>query len=89
MPTFPLKGKMALNLSVADLWSDVVAVREHSPLVYSITNQSDMSVDEARKLLPPGVFIGSSVESMDEVLQSATLPVDYLGVSPHLCGQCP
>lgn len=29
---------MALNLSVADLWSDVVAVRERSPLVHSITN---------------------------------------------------
>lgn len=44
--------------------------------------QSDMPVDEARKLLLPDVFIGWSVESMDEVLQSATLPVDYLGVSP-------
>jgi len=44
--------------------------------------QSDMPVDQARKLLPPGVFIGWSVESMDEVLQSAALPVDYLGVSP-------
>jgi hypothetical protein len=50
--------KMALNLSVADLWSDVMAVREHSPWVYSITNQSDMPVDEARKHLPPDVFIG-------------------------------
>ncbi|HAL38421.1 MAG TPA: hydroxyethylthiazole kinase, partial [Polaromonas sp.] len=29
---------MATNLSVADLWSDVVAVREQSPLVHSITN---------------------------------------------------
>ncbi|NDP48941.1 MAG: hydroxyethylthiazole kinase, partial [Sulfuriferula multivorans] len=29
---------MALNLSAADLWSDVVAVRERSPLVHSITN---------------------------------------------------
>jgi thiamine-phosphate pyrophosphorylase len=44
--------------------------------------QSDLPVDQARKLLPPEVFIGWSVESMDEVLQSAALPVDYLGVSP-------
>jgi thiamine-phosphate pyrophosphorylase len=44
--------------------------------------QSDMPVDAARKLLPPEVFIGWSVESMDEVIHSATLPVDYLGVSP-------
>ncbi len=44
--------------------------------------QSDLPVDEARKLLPMEVFIGWSVESMDDVLQSAVLPVDYLGVSP-------
>ena len=44
--------------------------------------QSDMPADVARKLLPPEVFIGWSVETMDEVTRSATLPVDYLGVSP-------
>ena len=44
--------------------------------------QSDLPVDKARKLLPPNVFIGCSVESMDDVLQSTRLPVDYLGVSP-------
>lgn len=44
--------------------------------------QSDLPVAQARQLLPPGVFIGWSVETMNEVLQSATLPVDYLGVSP-------
>jgi thiamine-phosphate pyrophosphorylase len=44
--------------------------------------QNDLPPDEARKLLPSGVFIGWSVESMDDVQQSAALPVDYLGVSP-------
>jgi thiamine-phosphate pyrophosphorylase len=44
--------------------------------------QSDMPVDVARKLLPPEVFIGWSVETLDEVTRSAKLPVDYLGVSP-------
>ncbi len=44
--------------------------------------QSDLPVDVARKLLPPEVFIGWSVESMDDVRQSASLPLDYLGVSP-------
>jgi thiamine-phosphate pyrophosphorylase len=44
--------------------------------------QSDMPVDVARKLLPPEVFIGWSVETLDEVSRSATLPLDYLGVSP-------
>jgi len=44
--------------------------------------QGDMPVDVARKLLPPQVFIGWSVETLQEVERSATLPVDYLGVSP-------
>jgi thiamine-phosphate pyrophosphorylase len=44
--------------------------------------QNDLPADEARKLLPANVFIGWSVESMDDVRQSAALPVDYLGVSP-------
>jgi thiamine-phosphate pyrophosphorylase len=44
--------------------------------------QSDLPVAQARRLLPPDVFIGWSVETMDEVAHSASLPVDYLGVSP-------
>lgn len=44
--------------------------------------QTDLSVNEARKRLPPGVFIGLSVETLNDVLQSAAQPVDYLGVSP-------
>ena len=44
--------------------------------------QSDMPVEMARKLLPLDVFIGWSVESMDDVFHSSNLPVDYLGISP-------
>lgn len=44
--------------------------------------QRDMPVEQARRLLPPHVFIGWSVETMAHVDRSATLPVDYLGVSP-------
>lgn len=44
--------------------------------------QSDMPVAQARRILPPHMFIGWSVETMEHVLQSATLPLDYLGVSP-------
>ena len=36
----------------------------------------------ARQLLPPEVFIGLSVESLDDVRRAAGQPVDYLGVSP-------
>jgi thiamine-phosphate pyrophosphorylase len=41
-----------------------------------------MPVQDARRLLPPEVFIGWSVETAQDVAQSAHLPVDYLGVSP-------
>lgn len=44
--------------------------------------QSDMPVEQARQLLPPQVFIGLSVETLDDVRRSAQQPVDYLGVSP-------
>lgn len=44
--------------------------------------QSDMPVMQARQLLPPEVFIGWSVETLEDVARSAELPVDYLGVSP-------
>lgn len=44
--------------------------------------QNDMPVVQARRLLPPDVFIGWSVETMEDVVRSALLPVDYLGVSP-------
>jgi len=44
--------------------------------------QNDMPVEDARRLLPPEVFIGWSVETMLDVARSAAQPVDYLGVSP-------
>jgi thiamine-phosphate pyrophosphorylase len=44
--------------------------------------QSDMPVAAARALLPTNVFIGWSVETFEQVQHSATLAVDYLGVSP-------
>lgn len=44
--------------------------------------QGDMPVAQARRLLPPDVFIGWSVETMEDVARSDSLSVDYLGVSP-------
>ncbi|GAB4089587.1 thiamine phosphate synthase [Hydrogenophaga soli] len=44
--------------------------------------QSDMDVEDARRLLPPQVFIGWSVETPADVARAARLPVDCLGVSP-------
>ncbi len=44
--------------------------------------QGDLPVEVARRLLPQQVFIGWSVETPSDVARSASLPVDYLGVSP-------
>lgn len=44
--------------------------------------QGDMPVEDARRLLPPEVFIGWSVETPQDVQRAQGLPVDYLGVSP-------
>ncbi|RFO97788.1 thiamine phosphate synthase [Rhodoferax lacus] len=44
--------------------------------------QSDLPVQRARALLPPEVFIGWSVETLEQVAHSVALPLDYLGVSP-------
>ncbi len=44
--------------------------------------QSDMPVDLVRKILPPHVFIGLSVENDRDIAQAIDLPVDYLGISP-------
>ena len=44
--------------------------------------QSDMPVALARQLLPPEVFIGLSVENLDDVTRATGQAVDYLGISP-------
>lgn len=44
--------------------------------------QSDLPVQKARELLPPDVFIGWSVETLDHIALAHAMPVDYLGVSP-------
>jgi thiamine-phosphate pyrophosphorylase len=44
--------------------------------------QGDMPVEDARRLLPPQVFLGLSVETLDQVRAAEHQPVDYLGVSP-------
>lgn len=44
--------------------------------------QTDMCPQDARRLLPAHMFIGWSVETLAQVQRAATLPLDYLGVSP-------
>ncbi len=44
--------------------------------------QSDMSYEDARRLLGPDKIVGLSVENLDEVRQANLLDVDYIGVSP-------
>ena len=44
--------------------------------------QSDMSYEDARRLLGPDKIIGLSVENMDDLLRANELDVDYVGISP-------
>ena len=44
--------------------------------------QSDMSYEDARRLLGPDKIIGLSVESFDDIEAANTLDVDYIGISP-------
>lgn len=44
--------------------------------------QSDMSYEDARRLLGPDKIIGLSVESLEDIKIANTLDVDYIGISP-------
>lgn len=44
--------------------------------------QSDMSYEDARRLLGPDKIIGLSLESMDDLAVANTLDVDYVAISP-------
>jgi thiamine-phosphate pyrophosphorylase len=44
--------------------------------------QSDMSYEDARRLLGPDKIIGLSVESFEDIETANRLDVDYIGVSP-------
>lgn len=43
--------------------------------------QSDMPAEFARQLLGPDKIVGLTVESMAQLQQAQSLPVDYLGIS--------
>ena len=44
--------------------------------------QSDMSYEDARRLMGPDKIIGLSVESFEDIQAANTLDVDYVGISP-------
>ena len=44
--------------------------------------QSDMSYEDARRLLGPDKIIGLSVENFDDLDMANALDVDYIGISP-------
>ena len=74
--------KMLLPLNIPLVINDRIDIALACAAQGVHLGQSDMPVEAARRLLPPEVFIGWSVETMDDVARSASLPVDYLGVSP-------
>ena len=44
--------------------------------------QDDMPVEEARRLLGPGKFVGLSITALDQALRADAEAADYLGVGP-------
>ncbi len=44
--------------------------------------QSDMAVADVRRLMPPGSIVGLSVESREQLMRAADMPVDYIALSP-------
>ncbi|MFW5862023.1 MAG: thiamine phosphate synthase [Spirochaetota bacterium] len=44
--------------------------------------QRDIPAEIAKKIMPPEMILGISVESVDDALRAESLGVDYIGVSP-------
>lgn len=44
--------------------------------------QTDVPVEDARRILPPHMLVGWSVETPEQVMAANHLDVDYLGISP-------
>ncbi|WP_300673032.1 thiamine phosphate synthase [Desulfoluna sp.] len=44
--------------------------------------QSDMPIEDARRLLPPGALIGISAESLEDAVIAEKKGADYIGISP-------
>jgi thiamine-phosphate pyrophosphorylase len=44
--------------------------------------KEDMPADEARKILGPKAIIGSTANSIEDILNLASAPINYLGVGP-------
>lgn len=85
---------MATNLSVADIWSDVLAVRERSPLVYSITNlvainfNANMLLAAAAQRGIPSVLdpVGAGATPYrNQTLEGLRAGADSLAVVSALC----
>lgn len=44
--------------------------------------QSDMRMEDARRILPPEMVIGISAESMEDAVRAQAQGADYIGISP-------
>jgi len=44
--------------------------------------QDDLSIAEARKIVPAGFLIGKSIHSLDQAIEAQGLGADYIGIGP-------
>lgn len=70
------------NRGVPLLINDRVGVAYQTQADGVHLGQSDLKIDQARALLGKSALIGLSVETLDQALLAANLPIDYLGASP-------
>lgn len=84
-PIWLSNEQMVPNLSSADIWTDVTAVRKQSPLVYNITNLVVMNIN-ANMLLAAGaspVMAHAHEEVRDMVAIAQTLVLNIGTLDPY------
>ena len=69
---------LGIPLIINDRVDVALAVDAHGVHI----GQSDISYEDARRLLGPDKIIGLSVESFEDIEVANTLDVDYIGISP-------
>ncbi|MEN9773291.1 MAG: Phosphomethylpyrimidine kinase (HMP-phosphate kinase) kinase [Pseudomonadota bacterium] len=74
----PLCERYGVRLVINDRLEVALAAGAHGVHL----GQSDMDPVRARARLPAGMFIGWSIETLEQAARAREMPVDYLAVSP-------
>ena len=76
----------ALSKSICGKYDIPLLINDRVDVALSVNadgvhlGQTDMTVEQARKLLPPGAIIGMSCNNVDQVREAIRNRVDYIGI---------